>query len=430
MTQFIVVQVGQCGNQIGCRFWDYALREHTLLKDTVAVMIDMEEGVINSTLRTPLGNLFTNHQMVTDVSGSGNNWAVGFYEYGSKYRSTIVEKIRKEAELCDCLQGFFLLHSLGGGTGSGLGSAVLQMLKDEFPSVFRFVTSVIPSATDDVVTSPYNTALAFEKIAEFADCSCPVENQALINICDQLQKVQRSTTKDTSAYSKLGQRKQAFDQINSIVAYLLLNLTSSSRFPGSLNVDLNELCTSLVPYPKLHFLVSSVTPLHHIFDASLPSRRLDQMFSDAFSANHQLVQCNVKSGALLACTLLARGNVSISDIRRNVERIRSELRFVHWNQDGWKTGLCSVPPIGAQPHSLLMLANATCIRHTMDRLRTDAAKLYTRKAHLHHFLKVAGMEETHFGDALAQLGEVSAEYKTLETTDYSRLVLPRLGVLL
>lgn len=35
MTQSIVIQVGQCGNQIGCRFWDFALREHTVLKDDV-----------------------------------------------------------------------------------------------------------------------------------------------------------------------------------------------------------------------------------------------------------------------------------------------------------------------------------------------------------------------------------------------------------
>jgi tubulin epsilon len=29
MTQSIVIQVGQCGNQIGSRFWDLALREHS-----------------------------------------------------------------------------------------------------------------------------------------------------------------------------------------------------------------------------------------------------------------------------------------------------------------------------------------------------------------------------------------------------------------
>lgn len=26
--ELITVQVGQCGNQIGCRFWELALREH------------------------------------------------------------------------------------------------------------------------------------------------------------------------------------------------------------------------------------------------------------------------------------------------------------------------------------------------------------------------------------------------------------------
>lgn len=38
MTQSIVVQVGQCGNQIGCRFWDLALREHAMAdKDSKSV---------------------------------------------------------------------------------------------------------------------------------------------------------------------------------------------------------------------------------------------------------------------------------------------------------------------------------------------------------------------------------------------------------
>jgi len=33
--------------------------------------------------------------------------------------------IRKEAEACDRLQGFQVLHALGGGTGSGLGSLLI-----------------------------------------------------------------------------------------------------------------------------------------------------------------------------------------------------------------------------------------------------------------------------------------------------------------
>ena len=42
---------------------------------------------------------------------------------------------------------------------------------------FRFVTSVYPSAEDDVITSPYNSVLAMRELTEHADCVLPVENQ-------------------------------------------------------------------------------------------------------------------------------------------------------------------------------------------------------------------------------------------------------------
>lgn len=41
--------------------------------------------------------------------------AVGYMTYGSAYRENIVDKLRKAAEDCDCLQCFFLIHSMGGG---------------------------------------------------------------------------------------------------------------------------------------------------------------------------------------------------------------------------------------------------------------------------------------------------------------------------
>jgi tubulin epsilon len=57
------------------------------------------------------------------------------------------------------------------------------------------------------------------------------------------------------------------------------------RFEGSLNVDLNEITTNLVPFPGMHFLTSSLSPLYALADlaAQTAPRRLDQMFTDAFS---------------------------------------------------------------------------------------------------------------------------------------------------
>lgn len=45
------------------------------------------------------------------------------------------------------------------------------------------------------------------------------------------------------------------------------------------------------------------------------------MFSDAFSREHQLIQADPKHSLYLACALLVRGNVQVSDLRRNIERL-------------------------------------------------------------------------------------------------------------
>ncbi len=49
--------------------------------------------------------------------------------------------------------------------------------------------------------------------------------------------------------------------MNSIIAQMLSNLTCSMRFEGKLNVDLNEITMNMVPFPKLHFLLTSIWPL-------------------------------------------------------------------------------------------------------------------------------------------------------------------------
>lgn len=42
--------------------------------DPQAVLVDMEEGVVNEILQGPLREVFDSTQLLTDVSGSGNNW--------------------------------------------------------------------------------------------------------------------------------------------------------------------------------------------------------------------------------------------------------------------------------------------------------------------------------------------------------------------
>lgn len=395
-----------------------------------AILIDMEEGVVRETLNGPLGELFDSKQFITDTSGSGNNWAHGHEVYGPQYKEEISERIRRTTEYCDSLQSFMLLHSLGGGTGSGLGTYIIRMLADEYPDVYRFSTCVFPSADDDVVTSPYNSMLSLWQLSEFSDCVLPIENQALMDICQIIQTAEQKsslkgrggpqgrgiTTAPQVATKKLGvsgekEKEKPFDMMNTIAAHLLLSLTSSMRYEGTLNVDLNEVTMNLVPYPRLHFLLASLSPLYSLYDLHMPPRLLDQMFTDAFSKDHQLIKADPKANTYLACALMLRGDVEMSDIRRNIERMKPQLDFIHWNQEGWKVGHCNAPPVG-QTRSLLCLANNCCINDTFKELKNRFNKLYKRKAHLHHYTQF--MEESMFEQSIDIIDSIMNDYSDLQ----------------
>lgn len=141
-----------------------------------AILIDMEQRVVNEILQGPLRDVFDSKELITDISGSRNNWAVGHQVFGSLYEEQILEKLRKLAEPCDCLQCFFIIHSTGGGTGSGLGTFLLKVLEGEFPELYRFMTSIYPSEEDDVITLPYNSISAMKGLNEHADCVVPPDN--------------------------------------------------------------------------------------------------------------------------------------------------------------------------------------------------------------------------------------------------------------
>ena len=74
--------------------------------------------------------------------------------------------------------------------------------------------------------------------------------------------------------------KKPYDEMNSIIAHLLSSLTCSMRFEGTLDVDINDITMNLVPFPRQHFIMSSLSPLYHVLDQKLEPRRTEQIFDD------------------------------------------------------------------------------------------------------------------------------------------------------
>ena len=59
---------------------------------------------------------------------AGGNWATGHYTTGAELVNSVLDIVRKEAETCDFFQGFQLIHSLGGDTGSGMGTLLISKI--------------------------------------------------------------------------------------------------------------------------------------------------------------------------------------------------------------------------------------------------------------------------------------------------------------
>lgn len=103
-------------------------------------------------------------------------------------------------------QGFMLMHSIAGGTGSGLGSFLLERLNDKFPKKLIQTYSVFPNAQEgDVVVQPYNAMLTLKRLTNHADSVVVLDNGALTRI----------------SADRLHVQTPSFDQTNQLVRPLL-----------------------------------------------------------------------------------------------------------------------------------------------------------------------------------------------------------------
>ena len=104
MREIVAIQGGQCGNQIGAKFWEVVSDEHgidptgtyhgdsDLQLERINVyyneatggryvprniLMDLEPGTMDSVRSGPFGQIFRPDNFVFGQSGAGNNWAKG-----------------------------------------------------------------------------------------------------------------------------------------------------------------------------------------------------------------------------------------------------------------------------------------------------------------------------------------------------------------
>ena len=123
-----------------------------------------------------------------------------------------------------------LLHSIAGGTGSGLGSYLLERMNDRYPKKLIQTYSVFPDTqVDNVVVNPYNSLLALRRLTQNADSVVVLDNGALSRIAaDRLHVQEPSFQQTNQLVSRLGHKSR--DSELSCIRYLRLCRPALQRF--------------------------------------------------------------------------------------------------------------------------------------------------------------------------------------------------------
>ena len=336
MREIVHLQAGQCGNQIGSKFWEIISNEHGIDKTGSyqgtsefqlerinvyyneatggkyvprAVLLDLEPGSMDSVRNSSFGQIFRPDNFVFGQSGAGNNWAKGHYSEGADLVDSVMDVVRKEAEFCDCLQGFQLSHALGGGTGSGLGTLLISRIREEYPDRIVNTFSVVPSSkVSYTMVEPYNAALSVHHLIENTNGAFCIDNEALYDICCNTLKLATPT----------------YGDLNHLVSLTMSGITTCLRFPGQLNADLRKLAVNMVPFPRLHFFMPGFAPLTARGSQQYKALTVPELIQQMFDAKNMMAACDPRHGRYLTVAAVFRGRMSMREVEEQMLSVQDK----------------------------------------------------------------------------------------------------------
>mmetsp|Transcript_1218 Transcript_1218/g.4378 ORF Transcript_1218/g.4378 Transcript_1218/m.4378 type:complete len:448 (-) Transcript_1218:68-1411(-) len=429
MRELISLHIGQGGIQLGQATWELYCAEHGVLPDGTtgdgefngspstffneashgryvprSVFIDLEPTVVDEVRTGKLRQLFHPDTLISGKEDAANNFARGHYTVGRDMLQPTLDTIRRLADQCDGLQGFMLYHSVGGGTGSGFGALLMEHLSLEYGTKPKLDFCIYPSPqVSTSVVEPYNSVLSTHCLLEHADVAFMLDNQAIYDICQK----------------SLDSQEPTYKNLNHLLSQAISCLTTSVRFSGSLNMDINEFKTNLVPYPRIHFVLTSYAPIVPAEKAHFDNHSVTEITNALFEPGAALAKCDPRHGKYMACCLLYRGDIVPHEVTTSIQQIKTKrtIQFVDWSPTGFKCGINEEPPcflpdsgMAAVPRAGCMLSNTTAIGEIFSRIDQKFDLLHAKRAFVHWYVG-SGMEESEFEEAREDLAALERDYE-------------------
>ena len=420
-----LIQIGQCGNQIGFNIFNNLINEMKkssecltqIILDTYftisdhnklysnALLIDMEAKVIEKCTKNAISNgwNYSKDNIIHKQSGSGNNWANGFFHHGPTVENQFVETLSSFSEKFDYLDSVILINSLAGGTGSGLGSYIAILLKDYFPEINLFNIAVWPHNSGEVIVNSYNTLLSISENYKVSELMTIIHNQDIFDICRDIYNI----------------KKIGFENLNCVISKHIINMmvpplgedVSVKSKPFQLNSYISELIYFLGINPKLKFnrIISTpeIPPENLKFTnnswSSLTKRGAQMMKNKSNESridwtNNQTISNNT-------VVSIYRGR-NLNEIPLNEENVLE--RACHESNIKSKV-YKDVNSINSYEKHLTVLSNSNYYCEDIKRTLSKAYEMYEYNAFIHQYEKY-GLEKADFIEAFAFCEQINYDY--------------------
>ncbi|XP_076251836.1 tubulin delta chain-like [Rhynchophorus ferrugineus] len=412
----ITLQFGQCGNQIGQSL--YTAIENDIQKkndqqsnynveainkwfnvtqkgvwEPRSILVDTETKVIENFNST---NIKFNNIIAKSCGGSANNWAFGYSENSRLVMSEVLDSVCGEFEKSDFVSSLLNLYSLSGGTGSGVGSSVIEKLRDEYPKKCIINCAILPYMKGEVSTQAYNTLLNLAHLYSLSNSIFLFENDKLLYMCKY----------------NLGLTDVSFADLN-----LLISQQLGSIFQPVTNFPNIPVFSSLTAHPSYKFLQIKTEPNfikeNDKFEGQQQWSALINALTKQSRYELQYFKCNksIFKPKIIGNVLITRSQDSLlADSLKPLKHLRD---FVSWlpKEEQFKSYHTNQKYLNYQKY-LSMIYNSSNIFMPLNNIVEDAWIAFTHRAYLHHY-KNYNIDEDWFLNSFQILENILNNYKNM-----------------
>ena len=294
---------------------------------------------------------------------------------------------------------------MSGGAGSGIMNKLMTYVAETCPKNIIVTATGFPSgvenSTDNTNLEVYNSILALHCLTECPDVVCSFSNNALYKLNQQ----------------KLHIPQPVYADLNHTIAQTLCNTSASMRFPGMLNMDLRNLATNLIMFPRMKFLNVSNSPLTSRFQSTYQPIQTYEIMDDLLSLNSCMVDIKDRDKishptflSIYSACLMFRGKSNGTEIDNGIISFKKDKssHLKEWIPDNFKYSMCGVAPPNVK-ESGTMLMNSSTSAMNLRGISYKFTEMFRKKAFLHWYIQ-EGMDEMEFTEAESNANDLLCEY--------------------